>query len=645
MLYVLRCPFKPSIFAISLLCALFLLFLSFQGAIAAQKLPYSIQDFSIPDLGLSLNIDQSYLEDGDKAGTSLPRVRCVYGIDNQYTGGTDSHIFIDIYYMNPANIEKIKGEFSAQVATRKGFADNGNLGPVVEFNSEPSPTFPYRLSEVTLGTKAPYVGQPFGARRLVNDNVEVDIECFLIGSTGPETVAALNKVESKVVELLNKGKPLLALTHYSAFDPAVLRNAANGGDVIATMTIDGKPVAGEKVYFFLAAGKDDNSNTISLPEVIDPLYLSSYSAMRVSGLGISDRVDFGDYVAVTTNAKGNASFNYISSGYLDYGKLEKWLREHGSVKYNVIAYAFDEPLEKTQKDGKEPKIRCYAIAPIEYRSMAAIVDVREQDLSNVRVIKPPETFPGQAVHAENCPYGISPGDFVLMAEGTSVTVAWIPGARLAITPKESYFREGSQFATFTIGSKDMGWTQTAIETIKGLEALHIAATPVEILIEGHVLQPAVMFISLTGISGVLEHKLEAMQGPIEIEPVRGPVHIVPHSRILVDMDNTTTVYTLEGTATVYNAAGASVNVTAGNQLAVNPAGAPGTVTTFSESQLGADEKRLLSYAQSAAPASSRPDAPGSPGGSSDNPSPAPGLLACLLAIVAVIYVLRKRRGL
>jgi hypothetical protein len=623
---------------------LVLLLSTFQVALAAQKLPYSIQDFAIPGLGLSVNGEHSSIEDGEKIGTSLPRVRCVYGIDNQYTGGLDSHIIVDIYYMNPADNSKAQSEFPAKVENQKGFADKGDFGPVVEFNSDPSPTFPYRLSEVTLGTKAPYVGQPFGARDLLNNEVLVTIECYLIGSSGPETVAALNKVENKVAEILNKGKPVLALTHYSAFDPEVLRNKANGGDVVATMTVEGKPVAGEKVYFFLAADKNGNSDTIFLPNVIDPQYLSSYSAMHVSGLGPSDRVNFGDYALATTNAKGSASINYISSGYLDYVKLEKWLREHGSVKYSVLAYVFEEPLEKTQKEGKEPKIKCYAIAPIEYQSMAAIVHVQDRDLYDVRVIKAAEKFPGQVVHSENCPYGISPGDFVLMAEGTSVTVAWIPGVRLKITPKEKYFLEGSQYATFTIGSKDMGWTQTGIDTIKGLEALHIAATPVEILIEGHLFLPAVKFLALTGILGAIEHKVDATQGPIEIERVRDPILIGPNSRILVDMDNTTTIYTLEGTATVYNAAGTSVDVTTGNQLAVDPAGTPGTVTTFSESQLGADEKRLLSYAQSVSPVSSGPDTAGSQGGSSSNSSPAPGLLAGALAIVAVICLLRRRRG-
>ncbi len=105
---------------------------------------------------------------------------------------------------------------------------------------------------------------------------------------------------------------MLALTHYSAFDPkcyAIRQTEA----MLATITVDGKPVAGKKVYFFLAADKNGNSDTIFLPNAIDPQYLSSFSAMHVSGLGPSDRVNFGEYAAATTNAKGSASFNYISS--------------------------------------------------------------------------------------------------------------------------------------------------------------------------------------------------------------------------------------------------------------------------------------------------------------------------------------------
>jgi hypothetical protein len=231
-----------------------------------------------------------------------------------------------------------------------------------------------------------------------------------------------------------------------------------------------------------------------------------------------------------------------------------------------------------------------------------------------------------------------------MAEGTSVTVAWIPGERLQITPKEEYFRDGPQYATFTIGSKDMGWTRTAIETVKTLETIHLATTPVEILYSGHIVKPVMYALALTGVSAVVEKKLESMKGPIEIEPVTGPIYIVPHSRILISLGNTTTVYTLEGTGTVYNATGTSVDVTTGNKITVAGEGMLSPVSTFSENQLGADQKRLLSYAQGVSVTTASPASTSQPSSTPAKQSPAPGLLVSALAIVAVIHLLRMRRG-
>jgi hypothetical protein len=135
-----------------------------------------------------------------------------------------------------------------------------------------------------------------------------------------------------------------------------------------------------------------------------------------------------------------------------------------------------------------------------------------------------------------------------------------------------------------------------------------------------------------------------MKGPIEIEPVTGPIYIVPHSRILIDLDNATTIYTLEGTGTVYNATGTSVEVTTGNKINIVQGGALGPVSTFSENQLGEDQKRLLSYAQRVSVTTASPASTSKPSSTPAKQSPAPGLLVSALAIVAVIHLLRNRRG-
>ncbi len=155
----------------------------------------------------------------------------------------------------------------------------------------------------------------------------------------------------------------------------VKHNKASSGDVIATIMEEGKPVAGEKVYFFLAADENDNIGALFLPEFDDPGYLRSCCALQAND-PTPDIVDFGRFKAMVTDANGNASFNFIRDNYINYGGLEKALTKLGCVRYYVVAYVFEEPLEQTRLAGIAPKIKYCAIAPVEINSMAAIVNVR-----------------------------------------------------------------------------------------------------------------------------------------------------------------------------------------------------------------------------------------------------------------------------
>lgn len=503
-----------------------------------------------------------------------------------------------------------------------------------------------------------------GVTILVNDKGYCYISWFVADYDLAAAQAMLKAIEDRCNELW-EGKTQLSMTHYNAFDPEILDNTArgdkdiavfnehNGGDVSVTLQDDsGKPIAGRDVYFFLL-GVPENNNAIVLPDQGEELAaILRDSIPQVKDPGLFD--SWHRYVKVATNEHGVATMNYVREGYVDYDALEKAIHENGRIIYTVYAYTFKEDPFSAKGQGRKAQIQSEGSAAIDYKSVAVVRNLyymsKDPGLDKGIFIERSEATGGPAedVSVDEVPVNIMPGDVVMLEKDTCAVVDWVSGERFFIKPKGDYFDEGSKYARVQIGNKDLGlyyrvkFSNAVWATKMAFEAGHWGHSFVMMYVESSG-WPIAHAVSITVAIIGAEHGIESSED-LEVQRNAPETMVVPHSRILIDCGGNGSIYTFEGTASVYDKNGTFIaNVTTGNKMMEAGNGTFSPVSGFSQDKVDADQKRLLTHVNTLEAITVGQDPTNTPMSSSPK-SPAPGLMAGALAIVAVVCLLRKSRG-
>ena len=504
---------------------------------------------------------------------------------------------------------------------------------------------------------------------LLHANGNAEINWFVADYDLASVQAMIQTIEDRCYELW-EGKSSLTLTYYSPFSPEILSYPVKssgtsavfsphyGGDVVVTLKdAEGNPIISKDVYFTMV-GNPGHNDAIVMPESDDVLSKALSPLIPHADPVISQ--SWGRYQKATTDAFGNATFNFIREGYVNYDNLEKPIRDMGGIVYWVYADVFDKDPEAAVRAGSSVKIISSGSTPIEIKSVAVVENIYYKRIPGLFsmygiYVMPPDGHPLEEEPITEEPYGILPRDIILMKKNTLGLVTWLSGERLYISPKESYFLDPRvKYAAFQIGSMDMGIYQRIKQSntrlnVKALfEGIHLGHSGIKAYYTssyapiGHAI-----VITLGVMAG--EHVITYIGDssvPVDIgrDLPKNYLIIRPHSSFLIDMDyNNSTIYTIEGTVEAFKSDGTSVNVTTGNKMTVAPDGTFGPILGFSQNEVEADQKQLLDNvkaleAADASPAATNPPASASP------KSPAPGLLATILGVLLVGYLLRQRSG-
>lgn len=414
--------------------------------------------------------------------------------------------------------------------------------------------------------------------------------------------SAFDKVEACAEAAIDRNsgaekQPTITITHVHPFSKEALRNAAKGGDIIATLKdANNRPMAGKDVYFFIMNNRLINlsDDALAIPVMDQEIGSVLDSSMAVEIMSVDS---WSRFVKVTTDANGIAQFNYLKNGYINWENLEKLIKGKGSIFYTVFAYVFNEdPLTASHNGQKVQKI-AYAQTQFNFSGVAVIKEVTFDDQIQVKKLNSEQIVD---VTHYNVPYALIPGDEIRLKYGY-IPIYWLSGEKLMIFPKKDYLEKGHEYATFTIGSKDMGLYHRITmpgcigNYIKNMaEVLHVTFEGVEMIFEGP-LYPLIKIITISGGCYGIEEYIESGE-QVTMYPI-GDVLIEEHSLILVDFYKDATVYTIEGSATVYNKNGSFVNVTTGEKMNITVNGTLGQIHTFNQDQFDDTQKKFINYAK------------------------------------------------
>jgi hypothetical protein len=391
----------------------------------------------------------------------------------------------------------------------------------------------------------------------------------------------------------------ITLEHYHPFNEEIPGNLA-GGDILATVKEDGKPAQGKLVFFFR--------------NLEYPGYNPDFFKMPLEPTDFGDEHRFfglsGDYAVAATNALGQATFNYMENGCINYPGLAKKLEEHGGIfKVAITAAVFDR--DPRVASGDKPKIEAMRDIDIVFKGLARIVMVRSTD---------PREAEGKAVvqragagdvtvtndmlknvdtEAGYRGFNLLPGDRIVLSQYDTVDVQWLAGTYTIFKPNGNYLGEdGGVRAEIEIGSSDAGWFPWLDKWVNhpylGASAT-IAGAAVGIY--GWKIATAATWTTPVGV-------FTAIPGVVALVWSAGakyayPVVMEHKSQILLDFDGEqVTVYTVEGSATLYDIeTGEPMEVAAGQARAVAEDGTIGPASPFERAELSENLSDLLDTVQ------------------------------------------------
>jgi len=298
----------------------------------------------------------------------------------------------------------------------------------------------------------------------------------------------LSKLEAQAEQLVNSigstggGQTLIKLVHYHPFAPK--DPSHKGGDIVATVTQNGNPVVGQKVYLFKRATE---STTALFPlDFALPRNFFQDTAPHVvlaaAGLGL-------DYWSSVTDKNGQITFNYIDSGSLNFDELAVDLAKNQKVQGVITAVIFDEdpldywasvPAGQMPPSGAQPEVVASADVTLTFNFIARItnvntIDTREKNPGNVTVKHTDELVPGRGgndtvlmtdIGGERNPnrpapelwgYPLQYGDYIIMGQWDEVEVQWLDGVTLEFRAKPDWASYKLNSYAIWIGGTDSGW--------------------------------------------------------------------------------------------------------------------------------------------------------------------------------------------